>query len=202
MLPTRAYFNQITSAVAPRVGAASATDVRPTLLVAVATIDVELFPKASFLRMGSSSTAEAVAFIQRDRPRIVVIDWDDHRFDGKFITATAQQRPGTAVLVTMMAPEAAPTALKAGCHGVLLKPLTLNLTTARLARLAREMPSPEIAARLRSRLGQFGTNRTWPDVQCPQCSAGDAVNFEYASHRRAWFACLACDAVWMGRRRE
>lgn len=79
MLPTRAYFNQITSAVAPRVGAASATDVRPTLLVAVATIDVELFPKASFLRMGSSSTAEAVAFIQRDRPRIVVIDWDDHR---------------------------------------------------------------------------------------------------------------------------
>src|SRR5687768_3093501 len=149
MLPTRAYSNQITSAVAPRVAAASATDARPTLLVAAATMDIELFPKTSFLRTGASSTAEAVVLIQRDRPRIVVIDWDDHeRFDGTYITATAHQRPGTAVLVTMMEPEAAPTALKAGCNAVLLKPLTLNLTTARLGRLAREMPSPEIAARL------------------------------------------------------
>lgn len=203
MLPTRAHPDHATSGIAPHVAAASATDLRPTLLVAVATMDIEVFPQAGFLRIGASSTAEAVAVIQRDRPRIVVIDWDDHeKFDGTHIMATARQRPGTAVLVTMTAPENAPTALKAGCHAVLLKPLTPNLVAARLGRLAREMPSPEMAARLRSRLGQFGTNRTWPDLQCPHCSAGDAVNFEYASHRRAWFACLACDAVWTGRRHE
>jgi DNA-binding response OmpR family regulator len=201
MLPTRAYSNHVASATAQRRDEASTIDVRPTLIVAVAPTDIELFPTANFARLAASTTAEALTLIQRERPRIVVIDWDDHdTFDGSRIAETARHRRGAAVLVTMRAPDAAPAALKAGCQAILLKPLTPVLVAARLGRLAREMPSPELAARLWARLEQFGTNRTWPDVQCPQCSAGDAVNFEHSSYRRSWFACLTCDAVWLHRR--
>jgi hypothetical protein len=102
----------------------------------------------------------------------------------------------------MAAPDGAPSALKAGCHAVLLKPLTMNLVAARLGRLSRELPTAAAATRIAERLGQFGTNRTWPELSCPTCSQAGAVSFEYSSHRRTWFACLGCESVWLGRRQE
>src|SRR5690606_4921777 len=81
----------------------------------------------------------------------------------------ARDRPGTGVPVTTASPERAPAALKAGCHALLLKPLTINLGAARLGRLARERPTAAVAARLEEKLGQFGINRTWPEIACPTC---------------------------------
>jgi len=83
-----------------------------------------------------------------------------------------------------------------------LKPITVNLVAARLGRLCREMPAAAAVSRLGVTLQQWGTNRTWPEVHCPQCNEGSAVCFEYSSHRRSWYACLACDHVWLGPRRE
>ena len=35
-----------------------------------------------------------------------------------------------------------------------------------------------------------------------QCQSNGATSFEYSSYRRMWYACLACDAVWLGPRQE
>ena len=31
---------------------------------------------------------------------------------------------------------------------------------------------------------------------------GNAVSFEFSSYRRMWYACLACEHVWLGPRQE
>jgi len=46
------------------------------------------------------------------------------------------------------------------------------------------------------------TNRVWANVACPSCQQNGVVSFEFASHRRAWYACLGCKGVWMAKRRE
>ena len=46
------------------------------------------------------------------------------------------------------------------------------------------------------------TNHVWPETRCPACERPGAVSFEFSSHRRAWYACLGCKAVWMGKRQE
>jgi DNA-binding response OmpR family regulator len=172
------------------------------LVVAVSGPDLDHFPATPFARLAARSTAEAVRLMDRWKPRVVAVDWDSEEFDGKQICAAARQTPGTGVLVTMTSPDRAPGALKAGCHAVLLKPLTINLVAARLGRLARELPTVAVAARLAEKLGQFGTHRTWPEIACPKCAQGGAVAFEFSSHRRSWYACLGCEAVWLGRRQE
>ena len=202
MLPTRAYSDSLPPFSAGARSQASATDARPALVVAVAESALEQFPSAPYARFAARSTAEALRLIDRWSPRVVAIDWDAEEFDGKQICSAARQSPGTGVLVTMAAPEGAPAALKAGCHALLLKPLTINLVAARLGRLSRELPTAAVAAKLAERLGQFGTNRTWPEISCPKCAQSGAVGFEFASHRRGWYACLGCDAVWLGRRQE
>jgi CheY-like chemotaxis protein len=201
MLPTRAYSDLPPLPAGTR-DEAAASDARPALIVAVAPADIEQFPAGPMARTAARNTTEALRLIERWRPRIVAVDWDSREFDGTQICAAARQIPGTGVLVTMDVPEHAPAALKAGCHAVLLKPLTLNLVAARIGRLCRELPTAAVAARLAEKLGQFGTNRTWPDVACPSCSQAGAVGFEYSSHRRNWYACLVCDSVWLGRRQE
>ena len=202
MLPTRAYSAPLPSFSAGTRAEAAATDARPALVVAVPGPDLDRFPTAPFVRLAARSTAEAIRLVERWRPRIVAIDWDVKDIDAKQVTAAARQSPGTGILVTMASPEGAPTALKAGCHAVLLKPLTMNLVAARLGRLSRELPTAAAASRLAERLGQVGTNRTWPEIACPKCSQSGAVSFEYSSHRRSWFACLGCESVWLGRRQE
>lgn len=199
MLPTRAYLPPFSAGVRAE---PAANDSRPALIVAVAASDVDRFPEEPYVRFAARNTPEALRLIERWQPRVVAVDWDSQEFDGTQICAAARQLPGTGVLVTLDVPERAPTALKAGCHAVLLKPLTLNLVAARVGRLSRELPTAAVAARLAEKLGQFGTNRTWPEIACPNCARAGAVGFEYSSHRRTWFACLACDSVWLGRRQE
>jgi DNA-binding response OmpR family regulator len=138
----------------------------------------------------------------RSRLRAATAGWDLHDFDGPQICAAARRFPGTGILVTLERAERAPSALEAGAHALLLKPLTTNLLAARLGRLSRELPMAAAASRLAEKLGQFGTNRTWPEIGCPGCGTGGAVSFEYSSHRRMWYACLACESVWLGRRQE
>ena len=202
MLPTRAYADVLPPLSSGARAEPSPADARPALIAAVAAGDLERFPTSNFARFAARNTAEAVRLIERWRPRVVAIDWDLREFDGKQICESARQLPGTGVLVTMAGPEQAPAALKAGCHAVLLKPLTVNLIAARLGRLSRELPTPAVASRFAEKLGQFGTNRTWPEIACPTCAQAGAVGFEFSSHRRTWYACLGCDAVWLGRRQE
>ena len=202
MLPTRAYSEPLAPFSAGTRPEPSATDARPTLLLAVAAADVERFPMRPFTRIAARSTPEAIRLLERWRPRVIAVDWDVTDFDAKAICAAAQHFAATGVLVTASAPQVAPDALKAGCHAILLKPFAPNLAAARLGRLAREMPTAAVASRLAARLGQRGTNRTWSDATCPNCAQPGVVSFEYSSHRRMWFACLGCDRVWLGQRQE
>jgi hypothetical protein len=103
--------------------------------------------------------------------------------------------------VSTSSPERVPPAIKAGCHGVLLKPFSPAIIAARLGRLMRD-PLPTPAARQAAGVTVTGTNRTWPDAACPNCNETGAVSFEFSSYRRMWYACLACEAVWLGPRRE
>jgi len=118
-----------------------------------------------------------------------------------------------AVLVTTSMVELVPEALDAGCDAVLLKPFAPNLLYARIGRLLR-VRSEMLRARAhrqyaksqhlseRSALMQAGSNRVWPDTYCPYCNHQGATSFEFASHRRAWFACVECKKVWIAKRRE
>jgi CheY-like chemotaxis protein len=201
MLPTRAYADplpQFSAGIRPQ---PSPADARPALVVAVAASDVERFPATPFTRLAARNTTEAVRLLERWRPRVVAIDWDSADFDGVAICTAARQVAATAILVLTEFPERAPVALKAGCHAVLLKPFVPNLLAARIGRLCREVPlAPSFRATVAAQ--QPGTNRTWPDVVCPTCGHQGSVGFEFSSHRRTWYACLACEAVWLGVRRE
>jgi DNA-binding response OmpR family regulator len=135
-------------------------------------------------------------------PRVVTIDWDAPEIDGAAACIAARQR-GAAVLVTMKSPEHAPAAIKAGCHGILLSPFDPNLLAARIGRLTRQLPL--VLPTLRGIVPQrqiTGTNRVWPEARCPSCDEPGAVSFEFSSYRRMWYACLTCDHVWLGPRRE
>ena len=115
------------------------------------------------------------------------------------------------VLVTTGEVEAAPSAILAGCDGVLLKPYAPNLLHSRLGRLLRDRAhhlqqraslQNEKFAHLKIRLqpaASTGTNRVWSGKECPACRTGGAVSFDAAAHRRFWFACLHCRHVWLAR---
>ena len=118
--------------------------------------------------------------------------------------------PSTVLVMTSVV-ELVPDAIAAGCDAVLLKPFPPNLLLSRLARLKRARVDGVHArasrALARSRqlrdLVQQMTARIFQDSRdgrCPRCSHEGAVCFEYSSHRRAWYACLACKKVWLARR--
>jgi CheY-like chemotaxis protein len=201
MLPPRAYAEPLASFSANLRAQSSPTDARVSLIVAVADGDVERFPSAPYVRLAARSTAEAVRLIDRWRPRVIVIDWDLPAVDAGAICTAARQHSVIGILAVMTDPARAPQALKAGCHSILLKPFSLNLTAARLGRLCRELPAPGTGRRSPSPV-QPGTNRAWPEVVCPKCGKDGAVSFEFSSHRRSWYACLGCEHVWLGQRRE
>src|SRR5262245_58222497 len=126
MLPTRAY------AEIPRLSPSGLNtrvqpDGRAALVIAVAAADVERFPAATFTRFPVHTTAEALRLIETARPRVVVIDWDVPDIDGPIVCSASRKFAQTAVLVTMGAADHAPSALKAGCHAILLKPFAPNL---------------------------------------------------------------------------
>jgi CheY-like chemotaxis protein len=199
MLPLRAYSDL---ADLPVRATARAIEKGPMLVAAVTVADVTHLVAAGYVPIPASSTAEAVRAIERDRPTLVVVAGDDDTFDGLQVCAAAQRLPGTRILVLIERPERAPAALKAGCHSVLLKPVLPNLVAARLARLSRELLPAVASRRIAERLSMLGTNRRWPEMACPKCATLGAIGFEHASHRRDWYACLACEAVWLGRRQE
>jgi len=201
MLPTRAYAD------VPRLSPGGLTarpqvELRAALVVAAAVADVDRFPSANFTRYPVHSTSEALRLIETARPRVVAIDWDVPEIDGVQVCSAVRKFPHAGVLVTMASPEDAPAALKAGCHAILLKPFAPNLAAGRIGRLSRELPAGTASLRAAPSRQSCGTNRTWPDTHCPRCDAPSATSFEFYSYRRMWYACLACDAVWLGARQE
>jgi CheY-like chemotaxis protein len=180
---------------------------RPTLVVALDEADVPRYALPAFNRVVAKSPAELLAALTRERPSAVLLDLDVSWVDAAATCRTAVTQARTNLLAITRSPDAVVPVLRAGCHGVLLKPFAPNLLAARLGRLMREAPSE----RRRHESGDVpwlsqprprGTNRAWPEVSCPRCSAPNAWSFEFASHRRMWFACLGCDHVWVGARLE
>ena len=155
--------------------------------------------RSSYRVVVSSSVATARAFLGRAGVAVIVTDLD--LSDGAAIdlcrAAKALPKP-PSVLVTTAQVERVPDALEARCDGVLLKPFAPNLLVARIGRLMRART--QYPARPNSMLS--GTNRFWPKVSCPSCEAQGVTSFEFASHRRAWYACGKCKKVWLGKRRE
>ncbi len=172
----------------------------PILLVATTPTDIEGFTAAQFMRVAAHTTRDVLRALTESRPRVIALDWDVKEIDGPAVCAAGRQS-GSAILVMTRVPERVPSALKAGCHAVLLRPFVPNLLAARLGRLSRQLPVMAAAARV-STTPQVGTNRVWPDARCPSCDEPGAVSFEFSSYRRMWYACLACDHVWLGVRRE
>ena len=180
------------------------SDARPVMVLAVGDADVQQYEMPAFTRMVARTTADVITLLSRERPAVVVLDLDAPGLDALAICHAASAHAATSVLVTMSSPAAAPAVLKAGCHAVLLKPFAPNLLAARLGRLVRERTQQ---LRLRAARGAMpsphaGTNRSWSSVECPHCRTPNATSFEFSSHRRMWFACLACDQVWLGARQE
>lgn len=146
------------------------------------------------------------------RPRLVVTDLALADGDGLEICRAAKAgQPRPSVLVATANVDRVPHAIKAGCDAVLLKPFAPNLLVARLGRLLR---AADLSQRIqharrrslrlfaeRGRLGP-GTNVYWPMTRCPYCKNEGATSFDFSSYRRAWYACLACDKVWIGDRQE
>jgi DNA-binding response OmpR family regulator len=175
-------------------------DARPLVLLAVDPLDVSLFGAGPFTRVLARNTEEAVRVIDRQRPRLAVLDLDLADMDGLGVcTAAAAANASTLVMTAEV--ERVPPALKAGCDAVLLKPFAPNLLATRLARLLREIGQSRMP-RAPHANGHRGTNRVWADTRCPTCGAPGATSFDFSSYRRMWYACLSCEAVWLGKRQE
>ena len=201
MLPPRAYAEPLPSFSANLRAHPEPTDSRQPVIVAASAPDIEKFPTVPYARHAARTTTEAIRLIERLRPRVIAIDWELAELDTNALCDLARRIAPVGVLALMGSPERAPAALKAGCHSILLKPLVTSLVAARLGRLCREMPTA-VAARDPGIRRQWGTNRTWSHLHCPRCNESGAVGFEHSSHRRSWYACLSCEHVWLGSRRE
>lgn len=193
-------------------------DVRPTLLW-VDTDEIiarygEILTE-QFSVSTRAGTSEAIGFLRcaTTAPDFVVTDLGlpDGLAYQICLIAKALSVPAT-VLVTASVADQVPDALAAGCDSVLLKPFAPNLLLSRLARLKRSRLAARAKAELaraktdhfRERLLDVGARifREWPDSECPHCGHAGTTCFEYASYRRAWYACLACKKVWLSARPE
>jgi len=173
----------------------------PTVLFVVPETERALYLGDAFTRVYVHTDNDAARFIAIERPRLVVIDMDEPSIGGMDICATAHALRNTSVLVTTGKVENVPAMLKAGCHGVLLKPFTPNLLAARLGRVIKETERPWGVKALPPGWLR-GTNRIWADTACPKCGVRGATSFDFSSYRRMWLACLSCDNTWLGPRRE
>jgi DNA-binding response OmpR family regulator len=198
MLPTRAYADNLLAAAA---ALRPQSEERAVIIIVAERNDVERFPSSAFTRMAAHTTTDALALIARSHPRVVALDWDMSGIDRQQIVQATKRMPNVGLLVAMSAPEHAPQVIKNGCHAVLLKPFPPNLAAARIGRLCRELPSGN-SRRLSASFNESGTHRVWPDTACPHCQTGGATSFEFSSYRRMWYACLACEHVWLGARQE
>jgi DNA-binding response OmpR family regulator len=162
----------------------------------------------------ASTTSAALHVLARCTPELVVTELDLSDGPGEEICrrAKALATPAT-VLVTTVAAERVPEALSAGCDGVLLKPFAPNLLYARIGRLiraraieirlrAQRQYAKSVHLNERASLLAARTNREWPSTHCPHCDHEGVTSFEHTSHRRSWYACMACKSVWMAKRQE
>jgi DNA-binding response OmpR family regulator len=173
------------------------------MLVVAQESELHLFAVPHFTQVVARTTATALEQIAALRPSLLIVDLDHTVCDGIRVCGSARDIGSTTTLVTTINPEHVPAALKAGCHAVLLKPFAPNLLAARVGRLMRERQQQMRMRSLHVNInGSDGTNRVWDAVECPNCHVTGATSFEFHSHRRMWFACLACSSVWLGPRRE
>ena len=155
--------------------------------------------RCSYRVIVSTTVAAARPFVRRNSVDVIVTDIELP--DGAAMTlcreAKAFPKP-PAVLVTTEHVHRVPEALEAQCDGILLKPFAPNLLFARIGRMLRAR------GRNTADLGStdWGTHRFWENMRCPHCESHGATSFEFASHRRAWFACRQCKHVWLGKRQE
>jgi CheY-like chemotaxis protein len=159
-----------------------------TVLLVVPLGERALYGSNQSTRYFAHSAAEALRTLATTRPRVVVVDWDDPSLGGRELCSAASATSGTSALVMTAKVENAPAILKAGCQGLLLKPFAPSLLAGRIGRVIRETAT--------------GTNRVWPDVPCPTCGTRGVTSFDFSSYRRMWYACLSCDATWLGPRKE
>ena len=172
----------------------------PTVLFVVPEAERTLYLGDAFTRVFAQSANEAARFILNSQPRVVVVDMDAPALGGMDVCAAAHGS-NTSVLVTTGIVEGVPAMLKAGCHGVLLKPFTPVLMAARLGRVIKETERPWSARPLPPGWST-GTNRVWPETACPKCGVRGPTSFDFSSYRRMWYACLSCDTTWLGPRQE
>jgi DNA-binding response OmpR family regulator len=190
---------------------------RPDVLLVDRDIVVSRYSTllADQFRVNSTANASVAAeYVRRSAPALVVTEIELEDGSGVDVCRTAKALPVPAtVLVTTEDPTRVPAALTAGCDGVLLKPFAPNLLMSRLNRLLRERSTQLRIAAARSLnksahvsdridLIRMGTNRTWLTTHCPYCSHAGVTSFDFASMRRAWYACLQCQKVWMAKRQE
>jgi DNA-binding response OmpR family regulator len=148
-----------------------------------------------------ATLAAAVPRLQVLERAIVVMNLDVADGDDVQRLCAAAKAAGRAFLVLACTSDVrrVPPALKAGCDSVLMKPFAPNLLYARLGRLTRDLQIRALSPRATLRVG---TNHDWPALVCPACHHEGAVSFDATSLRRAWYACLSCDHVWIARRQS
>lgn len=196
---------------------APASPPQPELLLVDSAADAGTYRRIlrGTYRVASTSVIEiAKQFLRRNPPSLVVTELNLPGGSGADICREAKSlTPPPVVLVTASNTENVPDALVAGCDAVLLKPFPPNLLFARLGRLLRARNEARRvrpqhqqlkAAQLHQRPDSLleGTNRVWPSTHCPYCDRTGVTSFEFCSHRRAWYACLACKNVWIAKRQE
>ena len=197
------------------VGVAAASPVGSRLQVLIADASSEQCAdalRATYAPVVTQTVAAATRHLLDGRPSIVVTELVLPDGNGAEIcrTATALACP-PLVIVTTAVPERIPAALIAGCNAVLLKPYSPNLLCARIGRLRllaenattihRTAHRQDIAVALYAS-ASVTTNHVWNDMPCPRCGQHGVTSFDFASRRRMWCACLACEHVWVDRRRE
>jgi DNA-binding response OmpR family regulator len=168
--------------------------------------------RGSYRITATSSADIALEQLLRVAPAAIVAELDLPEGRALEVCERARTLPSQPVLVvTTDDPDRVPAALVAGCDSVLLKPFAPNLMFARLGRMLRARAT-ELRARSdhpratsghlteRSQMLPAGACKTWPNSHCPYCTHEGVASFVYASHRRAWYACLECRKVWMAKR--
>jgi DNA-binding response OmpR family regulator len=186
------------------------------LLVEAQPIIEKFTPVLAATHRVNSTTHASVAleYIRRSSPALVVTNVTLADGSGIEVCKAAKALPtASTVLVTPTDPDQVPDALGAGCDGVLLKPFAPSLLVTRVSRLLRERSnqlrmkaarSMGKSAHLSERIDllRVGTNQVWPNAHCPYCQHGGVTSFDYASMRRAWYACLECRRVWLAKRQD
>jgi len=161
----------------------------------------------------------AIGYLRRSDTQLLVFDFDGEQQESPAIICArvlqaVPQRP--ASLVAVPQPEAAGRFIDL-CDSILVKPFSPNLLTNRVGRLLElqrkirllragsdslRIRVDNVRLRVQHLMERRGTLLEWSDTQCAYCSHTGVVMFDYAAHRRAWYACKACRKVWLARRRD